>query len=266
MKVVCHTHSDCFDVLDLFLKRYEQFCPYPLTILTNKEIDGRDCFIYNETDTYKDRWIKYLKTIDEDICLVHEDFILYDHVNLNIDIKDYDCIRLQMNGNLSYENDYGDIYKIVGCVDRFSITPSIWKSKSLLSFYEMCESFGIWDIETNEQSKTNNMKIGFVYSNENKVGMFHYRSKYFPCILSAISKGKWNYNEYKADLDFLFESFSVDNNIRYGQSFNGRGEFYVAPVYNEAIKDKKIFRIYDVERMIGLGTPEDLERYKDELG
>ena len=43
-------------------------------------------------------------------------------------------------------------------------------------------------------------------------------------------------------------------------------EFYVCPVYNEAIKDGKIIRIKDVERMWGIGTPEDLnyflENYK----
>lgn len=56
----------------------------------------------------------------------------------------------------------------------------------------------------------------------------------------------------------------ISKDIRYGQAFNGRGEFYVAPVYNEAISDKKVFRVYDVERMIGLGTPEDLEKYNNE--
>lgn len=56
----------------------------------------------------------------------------------------------------------------------------------------------------------------------------------------------------------------ISKDIRYGQAFNGRGEFYVAPVYNEAISDKKVFRVYDVERMIGLGTPEDFVKYVNE--
>lgn len=57
----------------------------------------------------------------------------------------------------------------------------------------------------------------------------------------------------------------IEKNIRYGHAFNGRGEFYVAPVYNEAILDKKIFRVFDVKRMIGLGTPEDMDSYIKEL-
>ena len=35
-------------------------------------------------------------------------------------------------------------------------------------------------------------------------------------------------------------------------------EFYVAPVYNEAILDGKIIKTFKVDKMWGLGTPEDL--------
>jgi len=53
----------------------------------------------------------------------------------------------------------------------------------------------------------------------------------------------------------------ISKDIRYGQSFNGSGEFYVAPVYNESILDGKIIKPYSVEKMYGLGTPEDLETF-----
>ena len=38
-------------------------------------------------------------------------------------------------------------------------------------------------------------------------------------------------------------------------------EFYVCPVFNEAIKDRKKIRTYDISEMWGLGTPEDLEYF-----
>lgn len=38
-------------------------------------------------------------------------------------------------------------------------------------------------------------------------------------------------------------------------------EFYVAPVFNEAIGDGKKIRVKNIERMWGLGTPEDLKHY-----
>ena len=43
------------------------------------------------------------------------------------------------------------------------------------------------------------------------------------------------------------------------------GEFYVCPVFNEAISDDKKFKIFDLEEdsMWGLGTPEDLKVFLD---
>lgn len=39
------------------------------------------------------------------------------------------------------------------------------------------------------------------------------------------------------------------------------GEFYIAPVYNEAIADGKKITFYEVEEMHGVGTPEDMNDY-----
>ncbi len=39
------------------------------------------------------------------------------------------------------------------------------------------------------------------------------------------------------------------------------GEFYVAPVYNEAIADGKKVKTFDVKKMWGIGTPEDLNLF-----
>ena len=38
-------------------------------------------------------------------------------------------------------------------------------------------------------------------------------------------------------------------------------EFYVCPVFNEAIADGKKIRTFNIEKMWGLGTPEDLEQF-----
>ena len=41
-------------------------------------------------------------------------------------------------------------------------------------------------------------------------------------------------------------------------------EFYVCPVYNQAIEDGKVVRTFKADKMWGLGTPEDLEYYLKE--
>jgi dTDP-glucose pyrophosphorylase len=52
----------------------------------------------------------------------------------------------------------------------------------------------------------------------------------------------------------------IDKNIR------TNNEFYICPVFNEAIQDNKKVKIFHIEKMWGLGTPEDLryfiEKYK----
>jgi beta-phosphoglucomutase-like phosphatase (HAD superfamily)/dTDP-glucose pyrophosphorylase len=40
-------------------------------------------------------------------------------------------------------------------------------------------------------------------------------------------------------------------------------EFYVAPVFNEAIEDDKKIRVKNIEKMWGIGTPEDLNYFLD---
>jgi HAD superfamily hydrolase (TIGR01509 family) len=45
----------------------------------------------------------------------------------------------------------------------------------------------------------------------------------------------------------------INKNIRVNN------EFYVCPVFNEAIQDSKKIKTYNIEKMWGLGTPEDLE-------
>lgn len=43
-----------------------------------------------------------------------------------------------------------------------------------------------------------------------------------------------------------------------------RNEFYVAPVYSEAIADGKKIKTFNVSRMLGCGTPEDLQEFLKE--
>jgi dTDP-glucose pyrophosphorylase len=47
----------------------------------------------------------------------------------------------------------------------------------------------------------------------------------------------------------------IEKNIRVNN------EFYVAPVYNESFLDNKKVKIYPIDRMWGLGTPEDLNYF-----
>lgn len=61
---------------------------------------------------------------------------------------------------------------------------------------------------------------------------------------------------WKSGCDYVkYAEQMISNNIRYNN------EFYVCPVFNEAIRDNKKIKTFNIEKMWGLGTPEDLQYF-----
>jgi len=64
------------------------------------------------------------------------------------------------------------------------------------------------------------------------------------------------YYYWKQGSDFVkYAEDMIEKDIRVN------GEFYVCPVFNQAIEDNKEIRTFDIPKMWGLGTPEDLKYY-----
>ena len=64
------------------------------------------------------------------------------------------------------------------------------------------------------------------------------------------------YYYWKYGSDFIkYAEQMIEKNIRVNN------EFYVCPVFNQAIEDAKEIRTFNVKKMWGLGTPEDLNYY-----
>ena len=64
------------------------------------------------------------------------------------------------------------------------------------------------------------------------------------------------YYYWKKGSDFVkYAEQMIEKNVRVNN------EFYVCPVFNEAIEDDKKIRTYQASEMWGLGTPEDLENF-----
>jgi dTDP-glucose pyrophosphorylase len=57
-----------------------------------------------------------------------------------------------------------------------------------------------------------------------------------------------------------FAEQMIDKNIRVNN------EFYVCPVFNQAIEAGRQVRVFDVPAMWGLGTPEDLKHFLENYG
>ena len=61
---------------------------------------------------------------------------------------------------------------------------------------------------------------------------------------------------WKKGSDFVkYAEQMIDKNIRINN------EFYTCPVFNEAIEDERKIRIFPIDKMWGIGTPEDLQYY-----
>ncbi len=61
---------------------------------------------------------------------------------------------------------------------------------------------------------------------------------------------------WKHGSDFVkYAEQMIEKNVRFNN------EFYVCPVFNEAIADNKKIKTFHIDRMWGLGTPEDLNEY-----
>jgi dTDP-glucose pyrophosphorylase len=64
------------------------------------------------------------------------------------------------------------------------------------------------------------------------------------------------YYYWRRGSDFVkYAEQMISKNIRVN------GEFYVCPVFNEAIDDGRVIRTFRAKKMWGLGTPEDLDYY-----
>ena len=65
---------------------------------------------------------------------------------------------------------------------------------------------------------------------------------------------------YKHGSDFVkYAEQMIDNDDRFNR------EFYIAPIYNYFIENQKIIHTFDIEKMQGIGTPEDLKKYLNDL-
>jgi len=107
------------------------------------------------------------------------------------------------------------------------------------------------------------------------------------CILSfKDTDPKWSFSKLNADgfVSEVAEKNSISDNascgiyfwkkgsdyVKYAEqmikkNIKTNGEFYVCPVYNEAISDGKLINISMVKKMYGLGTPEDLLLYLNSI-
>lgn len=212
---ITYSHSSYFDVLSLYLKRF----PGDTLIAADKTYEDYETLIYDPESSYTERLIQVLEQIKYDrILYTHEDHILYRDPDWgeiqDLIEEDIDFIRLCRTGKLILGEKRGNLYKIKReSPDAFAVQPTIWKRESFISFLKKSGPSSIWDLERNADIESLNGSL-YLDGNEKTRGG-HYDSNIFPCILTAICKGKWNMSEYKEELNMIF----AENNFKTNREF-----------------------------------------------
>lgn len=225
LPIVVYTHTDMKDVWIPFFGRLNTFLPdskiYMICNSNDHRIDGiHKTIVYDDALAYTDRLFSALQKIEEEVVLfIHEDMILYDEPNMDLIWRYVELVKL--GGARSIKLIYaGDDYSVSDIDDtlvineysKFSVQPTIITVKNLLDIVSQSPGKGIWDFEFSVVNTSDDYMVKT--GSEQKRGMYHYDSRVFPYIATAVTKGKWSYSEYPIELDSVFGEFKIDPNIR----------------------------------------------------
>ena len=205
---------------------------YVFTDASNSDIpNDYKVLLYNKNDEYTDQFSSCINKVEEEYCIyVSEDCILYEtakeeiikkYLKILATNKDIDFIKLIKGGIVI--NDYGN-YKNYNDLhwlnnkDHYFYTnqPAIWRTKTLELIHRNSPTLNIAKFEyyATNICQILGIKGVYCYHNEPKRGQYHFNTKIFPYIATALVKGKWNYEEYPKELEKMFEKYKIDNNIR----------------------------------------------------
>lgn len=221
--IVIYTHSSYHDCLDLTTARLDKFGEKYI-IISNQKYKDKETIIYNDLLSYSERLIEALEQISESVILYcHEDHLLYSEPDWEI-IKDLrfsverrriDFVKLCYTGDLILGNEIGyNQFELLMSKDIFAVQPTIWNRDSLISFLKKAGPRTIWGLEEIGSEFIGDIR-GSIYldGTEKRVGA-HRNSNVFPCILTALVKGKWNMSEYGTELTEIFKKSKLDFKIR----------------------------------------------------
>ena len=209
-KNIVYSHSECFDVLDIFLEQQKKFGIKNISVFSDKKFnDENEHFIYNENDIYSERLKKSLEKVKEDIILYqHEDMFLYKKPDIStlkkyihyLSNSDYSFIRLSRTGDCSLKSIDHNLHEVESSsTDFFAVQPTLWKRKDFIYFLKCAGLKNIWDLELSSNKIKHNIKGLMHYGDEPARGG-HFDCNFWPYVATAIVKGNWNFREYNIEL------------------------------------------------------------------
>lgn len=235
---ICHltfTHTDCADIWPIYFGETQEFFKTNMShfVCVNK-VDERlpknvKPIIYDESQKYPQRLLGCLEKLSsfDTVFFDHEDMFLYDYPNEELLGNYYELMRANKFDHIRLIKGGAHVpfpvYKVKGLFRIlnispwiFSIQPSFWSRVALMEILKKNLDSNIWELEVNSQKIVRKMGLRFAYSHVKgkKRGLHHYDNNAYPFVATAIGKGKWNYSEYKNELDNVFHKYGVDKKLR----------------------------------------------------
>tara|TARA_R110000868_G_scaffold13711_2_gene63558 strand:- start:7173 stop:7910 length:738 start_codon:yes stop_codon:yes gene_type:complete len=239
LSVLVNTNSKIKDLWDLFRVNFENNFDLKCPIYwASDEIvfsgDNHQSLIYKTSDSFREQLLSCLELIPSKYVLfISEDYLLYNKVDMDSIRKfyyflesneTYSFVRLQKGiDTLGIKISNYDLFLLTPRVPYFySQTAAIWRTSDLLKIFKGGSNGGIGrtdggiQFEDSAQWVCKNLNLigSYYYDNEPKRGDYHYDSKVFPCIHTALVSGKWNFKEYQKELLSLSNFNSIDTSIR----------------------------------------------------
>ena len=225
LPIILYTHTDMKDIWSMSFGQTKKYLSdFKIYVAVNRDDETIPVeysrLLYDDTVTYTERWKSILNQVQEDIILfLHEDMIMLGAPNVDlletyaklIESNTIRSVKLLFAGDKSIPS-YIHPTLVSNELARFSIQPTILTKQTFNDILDGVGKQNIWNFETAVSRHFGDF-MSYI-GTERKRGMFHYDSNVFPYIATAINKGKWNYTEYKPELDVLFSEYSIDPNIR----------------------------------------------------
>jgi hypothetical protein len=218
--ILVYTHTDVSDLWPMFFGEFQKYMPdskvYVAVNKTDDRLSAYNQINYDDTKPYTERLKEILPQIKEEVIIfLHEDMILigdpmidylqkYTEYVLTDKVKSIKLISV--NGNFNHLDS--DITLINDKYTKFSIQPTIIKTKTFLDLLSKVEPLNIWEFEEKVPIEEGHYMVRL--GNEKRRGIYHNDSYVFPYIATAINKGKWNYNEYEKELNTLFNIYNIN--------------------------------------------------------
>ena len=221
LPIVLYTHTDMKDIWNMVFGQTNKYLSdYKVYVAVNQYDESipqnYTQLIYDDSQTYTERWKQILPQISEEVILfMHEDMIMLDTPSINHINTYYELVlsgrvysvKLLLVGD-RFAPSFVDSTLVSNQFSKLSIQPTIISKNRFLSILERVGSKNIWDFEMAITGNLNDFLVQL--GNEVKRGMYHYDSIVFPYIATAINKGKWNYSEYKKELDVLSDEYNIN--------------------------------------------------------